>query len=232
MGNRTSQELVEDMYMVPERYYDRKIVKKRINLYNPNNLDPRLRYEGKNEEDHARGVYEAWDMEMLGGICMNASKPYRNAGIEVDIKNTHTGCKDVECEEKIVLGRLPGKYRDYFVPNMGNNRQVRMRGISVGPQYCDYQLPEAGSDGYMKFYTNSYCTEICSGPSSDCVMQKIHKSFTGLTMDGHYEVTDVHGHNTYEFKHAIDDFDDENEVKGLRGIRQVEGALGINVEDH
>jgi hypothetical protein len=230
MGSAATQKLITDVYAV-ENYFERVDRRKRINLYDPDNLDPRLRYEGDTEEEHARGVYERWGMRLLGEICMNASEPYVQAGPVVDIKNSHNGCKDVACKTKVILGSPPDKYRDYFSPNLGFNRELVLRGISVGPQYCDHALPEPNADGYHVFYTDPYCGKLCDGPGKNCVMQKIHSSFKGLTVNQHYEVSDMHGHNTYEIAHpdGIDAF--ESEKGGLNGVRQVEGALGINVEE-
>jgi hypothetical protein len=96
MGDAATQKLIVDTFSV-ERYMDRKVMKKRINLYNPPNLDPKLRYE---KGDAGRGVYEGW----IGGgdqYCMKAGEPYQNNGIEVDIKNAHTGCRDQSCERPL-----------------------------------------------------------------------------------------------------------------------------------
>lgn len=230
MGTEANKQRLIDMY-APERYSDRVRFFKRCNLFNPPNLRPDLRYEGDNEEDHTRGVYEAWTMHMLSEMCMNTTEPYRSAGPVVDIKNSHNGCRDTDCTEKIILGDSPRSYRDYFLPNVGNNRELILRQTAIGPQYCKHTLPEPNADGYYVFYTDQYAKELCDGPGENCIMQRIHSSFEGVTVNNRWETSDVHGHFMYEpaSPGGIDDFD--NRKKGLNGIGSVEGNLATTVEE-
>lgn len=230
LGTAENKKRMIDMYS-PERYRDREVCFKRINLYNPPNLRPDLDYEGDTEAEHSRGIYEAWTMRMLSEFCMNTTEPFRAAGPKVDIKNSHNGCRDEDCRQKIVLGRSPNQYRDYFTPNMGNNREVVFRATSIGPQYCKHPLPEPNAEGYHVFYTDQYANELCDGPGVNCIMQRIHSSFEGVSLNDRYETTDVHGHNMYEPASplGIDDFD--NRKRGLNGIANIAGNLAVSVEE-
>lgn len=224
MGNAATQKLLEETYLSSDRYFDRKIVKKRINLYNPGNLDPRLRYE---KGDKGRGVYEGW----TGGgeqFCMNSSQKYRSDGIEIDIKNAHTGCVDQDCTREIILGNAPDKYRSYFFPNLGTNREIIFRGTSIGPEHCQFKLPKVGADGI--FYTDQYCQKTCDGPGPNCVRQIMKPEFKGFSANDAYSISDVHGHNMYEVSRPGGPDDFENEVEGLHGYEQYEGALGIDLK--
>ncbi len=92
-----------------------------------------------------------------------------------------------------------------------------------------HELPTPGPDGYIVFYTNPTCTELCDGPDASCMRQVMHSSFQGFNITGHFEVSDVHGHNTYRDRNAVPEGVDK--IHGLTGIAQVEGGLGEMDED-
>jgi hypothetical protein len=223
MGNAASKQRLIDMYAAGA---NRVNVRKRVNLYNPDDLDPRLRYEGdapgRTDLDNARGVYERWFMHAQGQYCMKSQDPADAGGPLVDIKNAQNGCKDVDCTQKIVLGGLTHRQKDGFVPNMGHDREINMIGLSIGAEHCDLELPEPNADGYRVWYTDPTCTQLCDGPGRTCVMQRMHTSFHGVSIDGKFATSDAHGHNIY--------FVEGDDADFFGNIAQVEGALGIQVE--
>ncbi len=106
-------------------------------------------------------------------------------------------------------------------PNLGTNRRLIFRDLSIGPEHCMLELPTPGLDGYMTFYTDPTCTELCSGPSANCIKQTIHNSFTGFNISGVFDVSDVHGVNVYQSS----ELPDGSRISGLRGIVEIERGL-------
>lgn len=225
MGDAASRQRVIDMW---SKYGDgMEMVVKRINLLDPNNKDPELIYEGGDAKSNLRGRYEGWFMRGMAPFCMSAGNPNAAAGPEVDIKNPQNGCMDIECKRKIILGlkdNVAYNGDSGFFPNLGNERRISMRELRIAPELCGVDLPEPNSAGYMAFYTNPTCEELCTGPSPNCILQRIHSSFDGIGIDGTFVTNDVHGHHGYrpEGPRGVPD--------GGRGIAQEEGALGISVE--
>lgn len=226
MGDEASRQRTIDMWAMGE---DREMVVKRINLLDPDNKNPKLIYEGDENtaQSNLRGRYEGWFMKGMAPFCMSAGSPKDNAGPDVDIKNPQNGCMDVECKRKIILGlkdRVAYMGDDGFFPNLGTERRIGMRKLRIAPDLCAVDLPEPNSDGYIAFYTNPTCEELCDGPSPNCILQRIHSSFTGHSIDDVFVTNDAHGHNPYIVEGP------RGVPSGQRGIAQVEGALGISAE--
>lgn len=226
LGNEESRQLIMDMYNKPSSYFDRKMRFKRLNVYSPGHLDYRLEYE---PDDVSRGIYEQW----VGGggqYCMESSEKYMTDGIQVDIKDSNTACKTEQCHDQTILGRGPTSYRDYFFPNLGCNRGIVFRHVTISRNNCKVPPPKVGADGV--YYTDQYCSKLCDGPGPNCVRQVMKPEFDKVTLHGSYAITDVHGHNVYQIglPGGPDDF--ENEIRGLRGFQQYEGALGIVEPGH
>lgn len=224
MGDAASQQRTKDMWADGEK---RDMVIKRANLFNPNRMDPELLYEGGDMIAHYLGRYEGWFMRALGPYCMSSTNHADSVGPVVDIKNPQNGCMNPGCTDKIILGlkdniAYPGE--NGFFPNLGNNRRIFMRGLRIAPDLCDLDLPEPNADGYMVFYTNPTCDALCDGPGPNCVMQRMHSSFDGVSLDETYATNDAHGHFPYEPEGP------RGVITGLQGIAQVEGALGVDAE--
>lgn len=227
MGDAASRQRVIDMWAKDGSA--REMVVKRINLLDPDNKDPELIYEGDQNSatTNLRGRYEGWFMRGMAPFCMSAGNPASAAGPDVDIKNPQNGCMDVECTRKIILGLKDnvayGGANDFF-PNLGNERRISMKELRIAPDLCAVDLPAPNPSGYMAFYTNPTCEELCTGPGPNCVLQRIHSSFDGLSIDGTFATNDVHGHNPYEVEGP------RGVPMGQRGIAQEEGALAISAE--
>jgi hypothetical protein len=223
VGNPATQKLLTDLFDPKVPTLERKISRKRVNLLNKDNLDPRLHYEGETVEDHMRGVYEGW----VGGgdaFCMHAADAYVLNGIEVDVKDAHNGCFDQGCTTKVVLGSEPNPYQKYFMPNKGMNREIIFRNISLGASHCTFKIPNRGQDGV--FYTDQYCKEVYDGPGKNRVRQVMKPSFTGVTISDSFGISDVHGNSYYETVPSIGE-----RKKPLLGFEQVAASVGINVSD-
>jgi hypothetical protein len=195
MGDPASQQRTKDMWA------QQNVVRvtKRVNLLNPNNMNPDLRYEGRsvsNTKKNRRGVYEGWFMQGLA-------------------------CMDQACTKKIILGLVDVIGRAPFYPNTGGDRFVEMLGLRIAPDLCAVDLPEPNADGYRVFYTNPTCEELCDGPGPTCVMQRIHESFKGVSVDNDFTVSDAYGHNAYEVM--------VNKA-AKNGIAPCEGALVVEIE--
>lgn len=158
-------------------------------------------------------------MHAQGEYCAKTDSPRNMAGPLIDIKDAHNGCRNIKCDRETVLGQvgLDGG----FVPNKGLERFVVLLGLTISPEHCMHDLPEPNADGYIIFYTNNVCEELCDGPGKDCMRQVIHKSFTGLRANGgRYVTSDVYGHHTYK---KATDFREKN------GIAEVEDALSLDM---
>ena len=90
-----------------------------------------------------------------------------------------------------------------------------------------HELPAPGSDGYIVFYTNPTCTELCDGPDKSCIRQVIHSSFQGFNISGDFEVSDVHGHYMYRDING----EGSGELEGLTGIAQIEAGIEMMYAD-
>jgi hypothetical protein len=219
VGNIATQKLLTDLFDPKIPTSERKISRKRVNFLDKDNLDPRLQYDGKTVEDHSKGVYESW----VGGgdaFCMHANDAFVNSGIEVDVKDAHNGCLDQGCTTKVVLGNEPNQYQTYFGPNMGMNREIIFRNISLGVKYCNFTIPNRGEDGV--FYTDQYCKEVFDGPGKNRIRQVMKPSFTGVTINNAFGISDVHGNSYYETLGG---------PKPLFGFEQIAASVGINISN-
>jgi hypothetical protein len=86
VGGPDNKRMIDKMYS-PKNYFARKINGKRINIYNPDSPDPRLRYEN---EDPLLGLYEKWTGGGSGQMCFRVAQPYVADGISFDIKDAGT----------------------------------------------------------------------------------------------------------------------------------------------
>jgi hypothetical protein len=222
IGTPETQKLITDMYPNGRNSVE-KMARKRINLYNENHPDERLMYE---EPNRRVGRYEGWNGGGGDEICMTPGNPSSANGISIDIKDPHTGCVDQACTEKVVLG-LPNTPAIY--PNLGMNRDITFEDITFGPNECNFDIPSRGADGV--FYTDQFCRTVLDGPGKNSVRQIIKPSFTSVTINDNFAISDVHGREYYQVGRPGGVRDFESTIKGLRGFRQYEGAIGIGVYD-
>jgi hypothetical protein len=86
VGGPMNKELIDKMY-ASKNYFSRRIMGKRINIYNKDSPDPRLRYE---DEDPLLGLYEKWTGGGNGQMCFSVARPYEADGFSIDIKDAGT----------------------------------------------------------------------------------------------------------------------------------------------
>lgn len=218
VGNAEAQQLNRDMYKLVNK---RTKVIKRVNLYDPENMNPKLLYEGrgKNKDLDMKGTYEGWFMNAQAQYCAKTDEPRVVAGPQIDIKDANNGCRNPKCTQEQILGQRGAD--GGFVPNKGIERFLVLIGLSIAPEHCLHDLPEPNADGYIVFYTSNTCEELCDGPGKDCQRQVMHSSFNGIRADGgRYVVSDVYGHTP--FRQATD-------YREKNGFAEVEDALSLEM---
>lgn len=202
VGGRAQQALFDEAEAIP--YHNRSKNSKRLNVWD--GADP----PGDTSVDTAdlpRGRYEGWEGGI--GLC-TASANLR--GVEVDIKDPVTACRDKECSFRSPLTPLapvidPSKL--VFHLNRGVRRTLKWDEVTLGRDHCHATGMDtvAGAD---VFYTNAHCTRVLDGPGPGAVRQVMKRGWTGA-IDGKF-----HSRESW-YGHYVAT-DDDNETGGFESI--------------